>query len=410
MFEELNQHRAAVAENIQKACEIGFTGNELEKAHKVGDVHPNGKWVWTQLPSGRYDWRVIKKTSAGSGGSAPATAQKQDNKSWDKLSDFYKNGSDERKMWMEWDRFQKTGDHNRISSIRKILEKKFPNVSSWKHFAPNMNSSKLVAVGADGKEIASIDFGGKGVDLPKLQTFMDKCSAVKKTAKKEIKVSVLDNVPGLSNLRKYLTIFNSKYTDLDKVELSKTPKGNWDVRYDGHRLGILNGDQIPESTVKKMGFNVSLEEKEKKRKESIEAEKKKREKLVAELDAEAKKKKNTLKGIGDVQDFLKTEGISSKHLTQITTRFHNVDLSQKGDKIFGSGTISLFFDVNADENGVSVRVKNNDDSHPALQKLNKELRDEFLGGTAFNDNYFYLNSNDDLKKFVEIYKKIKKKD
>ena len=294
MFEELNQHRAAVAENIQKACEIGFTGNELEKAHKVGDVHPNGKWVWTQLPSGRYDWRVIKKTSAGSGGSAPATAQKQDNKSWDKLSDFYKNGSDERKMWMEWDRFQKTGDHNRISSIRKILEKKFPNVSSWKHFAPNMNSSKLVAVGADGKEIASIDFGGKGVDLPKLQTFMDKCSAVKKTAKKEIKVSVLDNVPGLSNLRKYLTIFNSKYTDLDKVELSKTPKGNWDVRYDGHRLGILNGDQIPESTVKKMGFNVSLEEKEKKRKESIEAEKKKREKLVAELDAEAKKKKNTL--------------------------------------------------------------------------------------------------------------------
>ena len=43
-----------------------------------------------------------------------------------------------------------------------------------------MNSSKLVAVGADGKEIASIDFGGKGVDLPKLQTFMDKCSAVNK--------------------------------------------------------------------------------------------------------------------------------------------------------------------------------------------------------------------------------------
>lgn len=76
MFEELNQHRAAVAENIQKACEIGFTGNELEKAHKVGDVHPNGKWVWTQLPSGKYDWRVIKKTSAPSSGSAPATAQK----------------------------------------------------------------------------------------------------------------------------------------------------------------------------------------------------------------------------------------------------------------------------------------------------------------------------------------------
>lgn len=76
MFEELNQHRAAVAEQIQKACEIGFTGGELEKAHKVGDVHPNGKWVWTQLPSGRYDWRVIKRTSGGSAPAAPATAQK----------------------------------------------------------------------------------------------------------------------------------------------------------------------------------------------------------------------------------------------------------------------------------------------------------------------------------------------
>ena len=76
MFEELNQHRAAVAEQIQKACEIGFTGGELEKAHKVGDIHPNGKWVWTQLPSGRYDWRVIKRTSGGSAPAASATAQK----------------------------------------------------------------------------------------------------------------------------------------------------------------------------------------------------------------------------------------------------------------------------------------------------------------------------------------------
>jgi len=261
MFEELNQHRAAVAENIQKAMEIGFTGNELEKAHKVGDVHPNGKWVWTQLPSGKYDWRVIKKTGAGSGGSSPATAQKQTSegkKSWDNLSDFYKNGSDERKIWMEWDRFQKTGDPNIISGIRKILEKKFPNVSSWKQYTPNTNnSSKLVAVGADGKEIASIDFGGKGVDLPKLQTFMDKCSAVKK---KEDHITISPNHPalgalkGVNAMKEYLTNFNSKYTDMSKVEVMRTPKGNWDVHYDGHRLGIFAGNQVPEGTAKKMGW------------------------------------------------------------------------------------------------------------------------------------------------------------
>ena len=158
MFEEINQHRAAVAENIQKACEIGFTENELEKAHKVGDVHPNGKWVWTQLPSGRYDWRVIKKTGAGSGGSSPATAQQT----------------------------AQSGKKEGIS-----ISANHPSLSGLK---------------------------------------------------------------GVSNMKEYLTTFNSKYTDMSKVEVMRTPKGNWDVHYDGHRLGIFAGNQVPEGTAKKMGW------------------------------------------------------------------------------------------------------------------------------------------------------------
>lgn len=154
MFEDIQQHRAAVAEQIQKACEIGFTGNELEKAHQVGDIHPNGKWVWTQLPSGRYDWRVIKKTGAPSGGSAPAAGQ------------------------------GKKEDHITIS--------------------PNHP-----ALGA---------------------------------------------LKGVNAMKEYLTTFNSKYTDMSKVEVMRTPKGNWDVHYDGHRLGIFAGDQVPEGTAKKMGW------------------------------------------------------------------------------------------------------------------------------------------------------------
>lgn len=66
MFEELNAHRLAVQENIEKSFQIGFTESEgFEKAHKVGDIHPNGKWVWTQLPSGKFDWRVIKLDKPG---------------------------------------------------------------------------------------------------------------------------------------------------------------------------------------------------------------------------------------------------------------------------------------------------------------------------------------------------------
>ena len=64
MFEDIQKHRQAVRENIEKSLQIGFTESEdFEKAHQVGDIHPNGKWVWTQLPSGKFDWRVIKKQS-----------------------------------------------------------------------------------------------------------------------------------------------------------------------------------------------------------------------------------------------------------------------------------------------------------------------------------------------------------
>lgn len=143
MFEELNKHRQLVAENIEKALQIGFTDSEeLEKAHNVGDVHPNGKWVWTQLPSGKYDWRVIKKTSAGSSAAASSTTQKP-------------------------------------------------------------------ALGA---------------------------------------------LKGVNAMKEYLTTFNSRYTDMSKVEVMRTPKGNWDVHYDGHRLGIFAGNQVPEGTAKKMGW------------------------------------------------------------------------------------------------------------------------------------------------------------
>lgn len=148
-LEDLIARRNTVAANIEKACNTGFDLNEelekalgagydpngedgnVEKAHQVGDIHPNGKWVWTQLPSGKYDWRTIKKNTS------------------------------EKKQ-------EETG-------------------------------------------------GSKEVD-----DFMDKVKT-----------------------------FNSKYNDTSKVSVIKTPKGNWDVSYNGHRLGIINADQLSEKTAKK---------------------------------------------------------------------------------------------------------------------------------------------------------------
>ena len=36
---------------------------EIEKAHQVGDIHPNGKWVWTEYKPGKFDWRNLKRPS-----------------------------------------------------------------------------------------------------------------------------------------------------------------------------------------------------------------------------------------------------------------------------------------------------------------------------------------------------------
>ena len=51
-------------ENISKAYD-----DEFNKAHKVGDIHPNGKWVWTEIKPGKFDWRVIKKSKGSTVGS-----------------------------------------------------------------------------------------------------------------------------------------------------------------------------------------------------------------------------------------------------------------------------------------------------------------------------------------------------
>lgn len=32
-------------------------GHKVER--KIGDIHPNGKWVWTEYKPGKFDWRTI---------------------------------------------------------------------------------------------------------------------------------------------------------------------------------------------------------------------------------------------------------------------------------------------------------------------------------------------------------------
>ena len=85
MDEIIKKHRAMVAERLTQ----GFSSvhrdtlskaqeafDDIEKARVVrqdGDIHPNGKWVWSsQAAGGKGDWRVIKKPKDGAPASAPA--------------------------------------------------------------------------------------------------------------------------------------------------------------------------------------------------------------------------------------------------------------------------------------------------------------------------------------------------
>lgn len=122
---------------------------------------------------------------------------KEDEKSWDKIEAFYKKGSDENKLWDSWYKFQKSGDHSHISDMRQILEKKFPDIESWKQTSPNTGKAKLTALNKDGDKIASIKLDGNKVDLAALQTFMDKCHVGKSETEVLVdKTETLKNAEG----------------------------------------------------------------------------------------------------------------------------------------------------------------------------------------------------------------------
>lgn len=58
-------HKDFVRSQIEKSFGVE---NDIEKAHNVGDVHPNDKWVWTEYAPGKFDWRNKKKEDGKSVG------------------------------------------------------------------------------------------------------------------------------------------------------------------------------------------------------------------------------------------------------------------------------------------------------------------------------------------------------
>ena len=76
-MEDITKHRQVIAENIAKAF-----GEDIEKAHKEGDIHPNGKWYWkSSANGGKGDWRVIRNKKGTTGNASADNAGKTNTKS-----------------------------------------------------------------------------------------------------------------------------------------------------------------------------------------------------------------------------------------------------------------------------------------------------------------------------------------
>jgi hypothetical protein len=190
----------------------------FEKAkHQDGDMHPNGKWVWVSSANGgKGDWRTkggrthTKHSAGGNAGTGSATTNQQ-----------------------------KQTSQNTVKT-KKISDDEFVKIL---HDAPDDTLNKIVSGKIQGgdkyKEIAQ-----KILDDRKKPTVGD---VSKLTAEQKSMVDkVMDNGFLMSS---------NKYNDASKVELKKTPKGNWRCYYDGRDIGAtISGKLISDTAAKKIGW------------------------------------------------------------------------------------------------------------------------------------------------------------
>ena len=241
---------ALKARNIAEQFGVveGFSETLVEKAHKVGDMHANGKWIWTEYKPGRFDWRPLKGRSGV-------------------------------------DRTPKGG-----------------NVPAKKE-----------------------DDGGKKTATAQASPSEDK-----------------SKIPGVAGIIDGFKIQRSEYSDLSKMSLEKTPKGNWRLYYNGKDTGTtMQASVISEANAKKAGL-LKDEGGEKKKAPTIDDHAKKTPTKTLENAAKSKKAPGSIKGAAEAElksrkdeDIAKKLNLRSKDdnlattLTRIASEWDGYDDKQK---------------------------------------------------------------------------------
>lgn len=192
MFNPIEMRRRMVQERIEKSFD-----NEIEKAHKDGDMHPNGKWVWvSSAAGGKGDWRTINGRAhqkhnatqgSASGGNTP-----EDKEYAEKFKKNMKDASDD--------------------VLNKVISGKIQGTDADKRLAKEILDERKSS--AEGEKSAK-----KIIDL--------------------------------------LKVSSSKYSDIKKVTAFKTDKGNWAIDYDGANTGLIIGkDHLSDAELKSAGVKI----------------------------------------------------------------------------------------------------------------------------------------------------------
>lgn len=255
---------------------------EVMKAHQVGDMHPNGKWVWTEYRPGHFDWRPLK----GRGG-VDRTPQ---------------GGGDDKKSTK-----QETGNNDDFETFAKQYEKEFR-----KKYPNSMSKNSEIREGA-------------------LREWNKKHSSGNEDKKK---------IAGVSDIMEGFRIQTNKYSDLSKMSLQKTPKGNWRLYYDGKDTGTtMQASVISDANAKKAGL--WKEEGEEKKAPTLDDHAKKTDTKTLENAAKSPKAPGSVKGAAEAElkerknkEIAKKLNLHSKgelatELTRIASEWDSYDDAQK---------------------------------------------------------------------------------
>lgn len=190
MFNPIEMRRRMVRERLEKSFD-----NEIEKAkHQVGEVHPNGKWIWTEWAPGKFDWKSKNGKHHKNGGSTTSAVSK----------------TPEDKGYAE--KFKKTMKDASDDVLNKVISGKIQGTDADKHLAKEILDERKSS--AEGEKSAK-----KIIDL--------------------------------------LKVSSSKYSDIKKVTAFKTDKGNWAMDYDGANTGLIIGkDHLSEAELKAAGVKI----------------------------------------------------------------------------------------------------------------------------------------------------------